>query len=282
MSTSSWRAPDLPTTVKEPAPPAPHAGPAPHVQVRGVSVSFQVKGQRRAVLNDISCDVGQGEIVGIVGRSGTGKTTLLNLLGGVLRPGSGQILLDGAVFDRPNGKVITVFQDYGQALLPWRTVRRNVSLGIERKLDRADVTSRVSRALAMTHLEDNVDDLPWQLSGGMQQRVQIARALVMEPEVLLLDEPFGALDAMTRATLQDDLLRLQRETGFTVVFITHDVDEAVYMADRVLVLGGTPANIVREVSSGLPRERSQLDTRESPQFAAARRALADELWGDQP
>ncbi|WP_436764249.1 ABC transporter ATP-binding protein [Streptosporangium sp. V21-05] len=242
-----------------------------------MSVSFTVKGLRRTVLAGISCEISRGEVVGIVGRSGTGKTTLLNTLGGILRPGTGRILLDGQSFDRPTKKVITVFQDYGQALLPWRTVRRNVSLGIEREFSRTQVAERVARALAMTHLEGNADDLPWQLSGGMQQRVQIARALVMEPEVLLLDEPFGALDAMTRAALQDDLLKLQRETGFTVVFITHDVDEAVYLADRILVLGGSPANIVREVVSGLPRERDQLDTRESSRFIAARRSLADEL-----
>ncbi|GAA3226423.1 ABC transporter ATP-binding protein [Actinocorallia longicatena] len=258
------------------------ADPAPRLRIEDVSVAFTVKGRERTVLAGVSAEIGRGEIVGVVGRSGTGKSTLLNVLGGVLRPGSGRVLLDGTPFDRPVERVITVFQDYGQALLPWRTVRRNVSLGIERRLGRAEIAERVSRALAMTHLEANADDLPWQLSGGMQQRVQIARALVMEPDVLLLDEPFGALDAMTRATLQDDLLKLQRETGFTVVFITHDVDEAVYVADRVLVLGGSPANVVREVVSGLPRERDRLDTRESPLFNAARRALADELWGDRP
>ncbi|MDX6744181.1 ABC transporter ATP-binding protein [Actinocorallia sp. A-T 12471] len=271
------------TEVGAPETDLPQARPAdavPRLEVRDVSVSFTVKGKRRTILEGVSCEIARDEIVGIVGRSGTGKTTLLNLLGGILRPSGGGILLDGEPFDKPVDKVITVFQDYNQALLPWRTVRRNVSLGIERRLTRAEVTDRVDRALEMTHLTDNANDLPWQLSGGMQQRVQIARALVMEPEVLLLDEPFGALDAMTRATLQDDLLRLQRETGFTVVFITHDVDEAVYLADRVLVLGGSPANVVREVVSGLPSERDQLDTRESPLFTTARRTLADELWGE--
>ncbi|MBW8487216.1 ABC transporter ATP-binding protein [Actinomadura parmotrematis] len=267
----------------EPAAPAapPDAAP-PRLRTEDVSVSFTAKGRPRPVLDGISLTVGQGEIVGVVGRSGTGKTTLLNLLGGILRPDTGRILLDGRPFDRPTDRVITVFQDYGQALLPWRTVRRNVALGVERRLGRAEVAERVARALAMTRLEANADDLPWQLSGGMQQRVQIARALVMEPEVLLLDEPFGALDAMTRAALQDDLLKLQRATGFTVVFITHDVDEAVYVADRVLVLGGAPATVVREVVSGLPRDRDRLDTREAAAFVAARRALADELWGERP
>lgn len=243
-------------------------------------MTFRLKGGDRAVLEKLSFDVRHGEVVGIVGRSGTGKTTLLRLLSGLQTATSGRVLFDGAEVDRPSSKVMTVFQDYNQALLPWRTVAKNVGLGLERRLSRAEVKVRTTEALRMVHLEDNADDFPWQLSGGMQQRVQIARALAMEPEVLLLDEPFGALDAMTRASLQDELLTVQRGTGVTVVFITHDIDEAIYLADRVVVLGGTPATITGEVSTGLPREREQLATREAPRFLEGRRKLSALLWGE--
>jgi NitT/TauT family transport system ATP-binding protein len=244
-------------------------------------MTFRSKGSERTVLKDLSFHVGHGEVVGIVGRSGTGKTTLLRLLSGLQTATSGQVLFDGTTLEAPSPRVMTVFQDYNQALLPWRTVAKNVALGLERRQSRAEVRERTTQALRMVHLEDNADDFPWQLSGGMQQRVQIARALAMEPEVLLLDEPFGALDAMTRASLQDELLTVQRNTGVTVVFITHDIDEAIYLADRVVVLSGAPATITGEVSTDLPRLREQLTTREATRFLTGRRELSTLLRGER-
>lgn len=260
------------------------AGPqaAPTFQVRDVGVSYASRDGRRSILGGVTFHVSQGEVVGIVGRSGTGKTTVLRLLAGLQLADKGDVCLDGRVIDRPSSKVMTVFQDYGQALLPWRTVAKNVAFGIERSAPRREVRAKVDRALELVHLQDNAADYPWQLSGGMQQRVQIARALAMDPEVLLLDEPFAALDAMTRGALQDEFLAVQRETGVTIVFITHDVDEAVYLADRVLVLSGSPACVSDTLVTGLPAERSQLETRESGQFLEARRQLAQLLWESHP
>lgn len=170
-----------------------------------------------------------------------------------------------------------VFQDYADALLPWRTVERNVALGLEGKVSHTERRNRVARSLHLVGLEHRAADHPWQLSGGMAQRVQIARALALEPTVLLMDEPFGALDAMTKAALQDVLLDIQRQTDATVVFITHDLDEALYLSDRVLVLTGAPGTLTLDLRTGLPRPRDQLATRESARFLHLRRTLGQAL-----
>jgi len=229
------------------------------------------------ILKSIDLDVGRGEVVGIVGRSGAGKTTLLRLLAGLVPPTSGTILLDGEQMGAPTGEVITVFQDYVNALLPWRTVEKNVALGLESSTKKRERDERVATALRMVGLEGSARERPRSLSGGMQQRVQIARALAVRPEVLLMDEPFGALDAMTRATLQDELRRLQSQTGATIIFITHDIEEAVYLSDRVLVMVGPPGMIVQEVRTELPAERDQLTTRELPRFLDVRHQLVTTL-----
>jgi NitT/TauT family transport system ATP-binding protein len=170
-----------------------------------------------------------------------------------------------------------LFQDYGNALLPWRTVARNTALGLEGRASRAERRVRVDSALRMVGLEEHGSDHPWQLSGGMAQRVQIARALAVEPQVLLMDEPFGALDAITKATLQDVVLDVRQQTGATIVFITHDLDEAIYLSDRVLVLSGSPGAIAMSVETGLPRPRDQLATRELPRYLAVRHQLGQAL-----
>jgi NitT/TauT family transport system ATP-binding protein len=242
-----------------------------------VSVELGVKAKRRPILEELSFTVDTGEIVGILGPSGTGKTTLLKLLGGLLRPTCGSVLFDGEPVTGPTPDVITVFQDYGSALLPWRTVGKNVGLPLEGRCAKDERNSRVKQALSMVGLEKCHDDYPNQLSGGMQQRVQIARALVVEPRVLLMDEPFGALDAITKATLQDQLLSLQGQTGATVVFITHDVEEAVYLADRVIVVHGAPGKIIHETVADLPRPRDQLATRELPRYHEVRHELVKKL-----
>jgi len=170
-----------------------------------------------------------------------------------------------------------VFQDYGNALLPWRTVARNTGLGLEGRVGRDERRRRVADALSMVGLSDRGSDHPWRLSGGMAQRVQIARALALEPKVLLMDEPFGALDAITKASLQDVLLSVQQETGATVVFITHDLDEAIYLSDRVLVISGNPGTITVAVDTELPRPRDQLATRELPRYLQVRHLLGQAL-----
>lgn len=230
------------------------------------------------ILRDISFACAPGEIVGIVGRSGTGKTTLLRVLGGLLQPTTGSIELDGRPLNGPPGTALTVFQDYGNALLPWRTVARNVALPLE-KMPRAERDERVREALELVGLAGRGGDYPWQLSGGMQQRVQIARALVLRPSVLLMDEPFGALDALTKAALQDELLAVQQRTGATILFITHDIDEAVYLSDRVFVIAGAPGSLTVQLQTDLPRPRNQLTTREMPSFLDARHRLGEALGG---
>ena len=234
---------------------------------------------RREILRDVTFTVDTGEIVGIVGRSGAGKTTLLRVLGGLLSPTTGSVWLRGQPVARPPDGVVMVFQDYVNALLPWRTVVRNTALGLERGVPRLVRSRRVERALAMVGLADRGADYPWQLSGGMAQRVQIARALAMEPTVLLMDEPFGALDALTKAALQDVLLDVHEQTRATIVFITHDLDEAIYLSDRVLVVSGNPGAVTLSVATELPRPRDQFDTRESARYLQVRNLLGRALRG---
>ncbi|HVW17453.1 MAG TPA: ABC transporter ATP-binding protein [Solirubrobacteraceae bacterium] len=259
------------------APASSDAGGAPIFELRGVEVSLPSGGEMRRILDGIDLEVQAGDVVGVVGPSGTGKTTLLRVLGGLLQPTAGTVLLDAKPVVEPTGDAVTVFQDYASALLPWRTVERNVALPLEGRMPRAQRADRIRHALEMVGLADRAGEYPWRLSGGMQQRVQIARAMVMEPRVLLMDEPFGALDAITKASLQDQLLQVRAEIGATVVFITHDVEEAVYLADRVIVIHGTPGRLVHEVRTELPRPRDQLATRDLPRYHDVRHELAQTL-----
>ena len=246
-------------------------------RVDGVGVELMSAEGPRQILRDISFSVAVGEIVGVVGRSGTGKTTLLRVLGGLLPATTGSVQLDGEPIKGPPRTVVTVFQDYGTALLPWRTVARNVGLGLERDVPKAERQRRVADALHMVGLDGRESDHPWRLSGGMQQRVQIARALALEPRVLLMDEPFGALDAITKATLQDELLRVHQQTAATMIFITHDIEEAIYLSDRVFVIAGSPGALTLQETTGLPRPRHQIETRELPRYLAVRHQLGEAL-----
>jgi NitT/TauT family transport system ATP-binding protein len=245
----------------------------PVFELRDVSLSYLHPGGPRLILRDVSFTVADGEVLTICGASGTGKTSLLRIMAGLVKETGGSVKFRERPLAGPAEGVAIVFQDYVNALLQWRTVARNVALGIERTTKGEARIDRVTRALRLVGLERNADDYPWQLSGGMQQRVQLARALALEPSVLLMDEPFAALDAMTRASLQDEVLRLRDETGTNIVFITHDIDEAIYLGDRVAVLGGAPSTITAAFEVKLSRPRDQIATRAAPAFLTLRQDI---------
>src|ERR1700742_4212268 len=246
----------------------------------GLFVEYPTRTGPLRVLEDVAFACAPGEFISILGPSGTGKTTLLRILAGLLAPGEGSsVTFEGTPLTGPNDGVAIVFQDYRSSLLQWRTVRKNVALGLEGRGDKAERDQRADGALDLVGLSARASDYPWQLSGGMQQRVQIARALVMRPRVLLMDEPFGALDAMTKGQMQDELLRVREVTGATVVFVTHDVDEAVYLSDRVLVLSGSPARVTNELDVGLPSPRDQVVTKEDPNYLRIRHSVYETLKG---
>ena len=247
------------------------------VSVRGVSMAFA---SGVPVLADISFDVLEGEFLCLVGPSGCGKTTLLRLLAGLIQKTGGAIEFYGKPITGPARDRAIVFQDYSKALLPWRTVSGNISLSLEAcGVPEAERAGRIDALLVKMGLQRAARQYPSELSGGMQQRVQIARCLAQEPRLLLMDEPFGALDAMTRQTLQDEVARLASEQKTTVVFITHDLEEAIYLGDRVIALGTHPGRIVETVEVGIARPRNQLDTREDPRFLAHRHRLFGLLQG---
>ena len=246
----------------------------PVVATRGLGLSFGATANSRQILQDINFAVAAGEFVCLVGPSGSGKTTLLRLIAGLLAPTVGQVEFEGALVTGPSRRRAVVFQDYVNALLPWRTVARNVELALEvRGVPAPDRPAIISGLLAKMGLGHVAGHYPNQLSGGMQQRLQIARCLAQEPSILLMDEPFGALDALTRQTLQDELLRICAEQRVTAVFITHDLEEAIYLGDRVLVLSTNPGRIIEQITVELPRPRHQLTTREHPNFLAYRHRL---------
>jgi NitT/TauT family transport system ATP-binding protein len=247
----------------------------PAVSMHQVDLSFGTSRlERRLVLEDITLQVREGEFLCIVGPSGSGKTTLLRIFAGLVRPTVGEVRFRGQLVSGPSRERAIIFQDYSKALLPWRNVVGNIALSLEAEdIHPAEQKSIVAALLAKMGLEQAANQYPGQLSGGMQQRVQIARCLAQRPKILLMDEPFGALDAMTRQTLQDEILALSSEQHITVVFITHDLEEAIYLGDRVIVLGDTPARIIESIDVDLPHPRDQLTTRENPHFLAHRHRL---------
>jgi NitT/TauT family transport system ATP-binding protein len=244
------------------------------VEVRHVSMVFGTGENRHAVFEDISFDVELGAFLCIVGSSGCGKTTLLRQIAGLQRPTSGSVLFNGEPITRPTQDKAIVFQDYSKALLPWRTVEGNVALSLEVGGTPArTIKTEVDELLSKMGLLPAAKKYPAQLSGGMQQRVQIARSLAQRPKIILMDEPFGALDAITRQTLQDELQTLARERNMTVVFITHDLEEALYLGDTVIVLASNPGRIVKQIDVDLERPRRQLQTRENSTFLRLRHEL---------
>ncbi|MDG4861416.1 ABC transporter ATP-binding protein [Streptomyces sp. T-3] len=240
----------------------------PAVGIHGVDVRFRSKKRDVTALREVSLDVGMGEFVAIVGPSGCGKSTLLKLVAGLLAPSSGEVLLQGERVTGPRHDIGYVFQR--AALLEWRTARRNILLQAEmRKLPGAQARARTDELIRMTGLEGFEDAYPHELSGGMQQRVALCRALLHQPPVLLMDEPFGALDALTREQMNVELHRIWRETGTTVLLVTHSIAEAVYLADRVVVMSPRPGTITEIIDAGLPTERDYADTMGRPEFRDA-------------
>ncbi|WP_204331433.1 ATP-binding cassette domain-containing protein [Geodermatophilus sabuli] len=252
-------------------------GTEPVLSVRALQKAYNVgKPNERLAIADVTFDVAKGEFVCVVGPSGAGKTTLLRCLSGLLAPTSGEVRFEGAPLQEVPARLSVVFQDYSRSLMPWLTVNRNVALPLKvagvAKRQRED---RIAEVLHAVGLGDVGRNYPWQLSGGMQQRVAIARALAHQPDMLLMDEPFASVDAQTRFDLEDLILKVRSDLDITVVLVTHDIDEAVYLADRVVVLSGAPSRVEEIVPVPLGRPRNQLVTRSEETFAQLRRHLME-------
>ena len=253
------------------------------ISIEGIAKRYPAagggRGKTTTIFEDLWLRVGQGEFVCVIGHSGCGKTTVLNILAGLDQPSGGAILVDGREIAGPSLDRAVIFQ--GHALLPWKTVLGNVAYAVSsrwRKASRAEIEERAMRAIVKVGLAGSEHKRPSELSGGMKQRVGIARALAIEPKILLMDEPFSALDALTRGTLQEEARRICRETGQTVYMITHDVDEAIYLADKiVLMTNGPNAKIAEIVENPLPADRRQGEIHHDPNYYAIRNHLIDFL-----
>ena len=238
------------------------------LEVRALRKEFQpLSGPPVTALGDVSFRVEAGQFVSVVGPSGCGKSTLLQCLAGLLRPTSGRVLFDGREVTGPPEGLILLFQEYNRSLMAWRSVLGNVRFALEgRGGSRAEMNAEARRYLELVGLGGFERHHPWELSGGMQQRVAIARALARKPDVLLMDEPFGSLDALTRIELEDTLLDLWGTLRTTILFVTHDIEEAVYLSDRVYVLSRRPARVIEDIDVALERPRHQQTTREDARF----------------
>ncbi|MCB2175353.1 MAG: ABC transporter ATP-binding protein [Actinomycetales bacterium] len=248
------------------------------LRVTDLGKTYATAGRTVEAIRSISFDVAVGELVCIVGPSGCGKTTLLKCLSGLLAPSAGSVSLDGQPVTDPPEKMAVVFQEYGRSLYPWLTVEDNVALPLKaRKVPRAERDELVRAALEEVGLAHATTTYPWQLSGGMQQRVAIARAIAYRPEVLVMDEPFAAVDAQTRADLEDLVRRVWRDLGVTVLFVTHDIDESVYLGERVLVLSSSPTVVQEDLRVDLPDDRDQISTRALPRFTELRTHVHEQI-----
>lgn len=251
------------------------------LQIDEVSKRYEGRSGPVQAIGGLSIDVHADEFVSVVGPSGCGKTTLLKCISGLLTPSTGETRINDKIISSPPSEMAVVFQDYARSLFPWMTVAENVDLPIRRRRDRVDRQALVTESLNVVGLGKFADHYPWQLSGGMQQRVAIARALAYQPEVLLMDEPFASVDAQTRAELEDVVLDVKTRFGMTVLLVTHDIDEAVYMSDRVVVLSKPPSTVQTELSIDLPYPRNQVTTKERPEFAHLRSQIYLEITGGE-
>jgi NitT/TauT family transport system ATP-binding protein len=252
---------------------------APILEASGIDQRFVVQGRTTTVFDAFDFAVDEGSFVSIVGPSGCGKSTLLKLMAGLEPPSSGEVLFKGQRVQQPPKGVIYVFQQYTKSIFPWRTVLENVGFGLEHQpgLNRVSRREQCQEYIRLVGLEGYESYYPSQLSGGMQQRVAIARALVCKPDVLMMDEPFSAVDALTRATLQQLVLKIWQSLPVTVVFVTHDVDEAVYLSSRVVSLGRAPARIADDVRVTLPYPRDPVKTRSDARYIATRERLLSRI-----
>ena len=242
------------------------------LEVQRLSKSYrQLGGETTVAIENISCQIESGEFVSFVGPSGCGKTTLLMSIAGLTVPSTGKIIVNGREVSGPPPNLVLVFQEFNKSLFAWRSVLGNVRFGLEARRSRSrDAEIKARSLIDLVGLKGFENHYPWELSGGMQQRVAIARALAYEPEVLLMDEPFGSLDALTRLELEDTLLRLWAELRTTILFITHDIEEAIYLSDRIWVLSRRPSRIVEELRIDFPRPRDQVTTRAEGRFMELR------------
>ena len=246
------------------------------LQVRGLSKIYEDNGREVVALKDVDLEVRESEFVMIVGPSGCGKTSLINIIGGLDEESSGEVLLDGKAVNGPGADRGMVFQGY--SLFPWLTVQKNVEFGLKMKgIPAAERTARARKYIELVGLSGFENALPKQLSGGMKQRTAIARTLANEPEVLLMDEPFGALDAQTRVVMQELLADISRRTGTTILFITHDIDEAVLLGERIYVMSRRPGTVRDVLTVSIPGERSH-NSLVQPEFLAAKKKIMDMLW----
>ena len=226
------------------------------IEVENLSITFTQDQSEMTALKDVSLGIEKGEFICLLGPSGCGKSTLLNAMAGFLKPSKGSVKIDGQTVQRPSISYVTIFQNYG--LLPWRNVEKNVALGLEaKKVPKEEQKQIVQKYIDLVGLTGSEKKRPSQLSGGMQQRVAIARALAVDPEILFMDEPFGALDAITRMKLQDDILDICHRTKKTIVFVTHDIEEAIFLADRVIIMDANPGRIKTTVKISLGKDRDR-------------------------
>ena len=246
-------------------------GGEPVLEIKKLGKTYGTGEKATHAIADVSFAIEDGEFVCVVGPSGCGKTTLLKCVGGLLQPGSGEVLLRGRKVTSPPEEMALVFQEYGRSLMPWSSVWNNVLLPLRhKKLAARERKTLVEEALAAVGLTRFSHHYPWQLSGGMQQRVAIARALAYQPSLLLMDEPFASVDAQTRGELEDLVLQVREEFAVTILFVTHDIDESVYLSDRVVVLTHAPTVVKEIIDVDLPFPRDQITTKELPEFAHLR------------